>query len=172
MQTKRGQVPSVAAIVAYWHGRIPETDLGTDWDEAAERCWCCGQRRKLEKAHIVPHALGGSMEPANLVLLCSECHRRAPDVTDPAAMLEWIWANRATFHDFAFTPRDLARTFADLYGTNLEDAATAATAAPDWRDRLTRILEGIGDHSGQLSAASVAWAIQRAAQESPNTITA
>lgn len=44
----------------------------------------------LEKAHLVPHSLGGKAEPANLVLLCHDCHVEAPDFIRPQYMLAWM----------------------------------------------------------------------------------
>lgn len=52
--------------------------------------WDVWDRASLERCHLVPHALGGTDEPANLVLLCGRCHAEAPDVGDPRYMLRWI----------------------------------------------------------------------------------
>ena len=45
---------------------------------------------KLERAHLKPHALGGTNDPSNIVLICKTCHRDAPDWDDPAEMLGWV----------------------------------------------------------------------------------
>ena len=37
-------------------------------------CRCCGGRSGLHVHHIVFRSQGGSDEPDNLILLCSECH--------------------------------------------------------------------------------------------------
>lgn len=44
-------------------------------------CYACGIEEEggLERAHIVPHSLGGSCEADNLFLLCSYCHKENPD---------------------------------------------------------------------------------------------
>lgn len=80
-------------IVDYWSKYEDELGLAIDWSEAHELCWRCGYKSKLERCHIIPHSLGGSEEPANLVLLCRRCHREAPNINDPNFM--WIWLRTA-----------------------------------------------------------------------------
>lgn len=52
------------------------------WDKKqlelqAGRCWWCGKRlRKYHIDHRVPLAHGGTNDPANLVLACSNCNQR------------------------------------------------------------------------------------------------
>lgn len=42
----------------------------------------------LERAHVIPHASGGSdTDPENFALLCRQCHRDAPDTEDA----QWFW---------------------------------------------------------------------------------
>ena len=79
-------------IVGYWSQRESECGLSVDWAEAHERCWRCSRNATLEKCHIIPHALGGTDSPDNLVLLCSRCHSEAPNVADQSFM--WIWLRR------------------------------------------------------------------------------
>tara|TARA_R100001015_G_C4473491_1_gene56377 strand:+ start:51 stop:557 length:507 start_codon:yes stop_codon:yes gene_type:complete len=87
-------------IVDYWETRKYEGNIGTDWDTAAETCWCCSRFTKsLEKAHIVPDMLGGEYEVSNLVLLCSTCHREAPDFDNPDYMWDWLKAHSEAFHE-------------------------------------------------------------------------
>lgn len=59
------------------------------WTEgrSAQRAW---ERATLERAHIVPAALGGSSEANNIILLCPACHRESPDWHDPWEMAVWI----------------------------------------------------------------------------------
>ena len=81
-----------------------------DWGEPC--CWACGWYKNdqadygvshftnpleswdravgLEKCHIVPHMLGGSNDPSNLVLLCKKCHKDAPDTKNPRHMFRFI----------------------------------------------------------------------------------
>jgi len=154
---KRKATPEVEGIVAYWSVRIPETDLGTDWDEATIRCWCCGRPRKLQKCHITPHAQGGPATPDNLVLLCSHCHEDAPDVPNADAMFAWIRTSRHEFYDIGTSLKALARACADL-GADFEVAYVAAST-PEGRAKVKERLAQCGTHGGRLSASTVAWAL-------------
>lgn len=107
--TKRQSTPSAKRIIEYWKSQpqLP-CDVKIDWDTAHEKCWCCGYsdpefpEYTTERAHIIPHALGGSSDPENFVLLCPECHHDSPDVNDSIAMWDWIkleyknWLNELT----------------------------------------------------------------------------
>ncbi|EPW1408059.1 HNH endonuclease, partial [Salmonella enterica subsp. enterica serovar Javiana] len=44
----------------------------------------------LERAHIIPHSLGGSNDVSNYILLCSKCHRESPDIANESALIEWM----------------------------------------------------------------------------------
>jgi len=85
-------------IVNFWEGRIPEDEMGCDKADMLTHCWRCdvekkqGIKSKLEKCHIVPASCGGKDTPANLILLCSMCHKEAPNVNSTKAMFVWIKA--------------------------------------------------------------------------------
>lgn len=63
-----------------------------DWlckDEV--ECIVCGAVKHLEKCHLIPKGLGGSETPDNLVMLCHEHHRQAPNTSiSKDIMLNWI----------------------------------------------------------------------------------
>lgn len=59
-------------------------------------CFCCGKEGSVQIAHIIPHALGGTDLPDNLLLLCSACHAKSPDVTDKKYM--FIWLNQQPYY--------------------------------------------------------------------------
>jgi len=40
------------------------------------RCQLCGAENPLEVAHVIPYSWGGPDSPENLLVLCSNCHRR------------------------------------------------------------------------------------------------
>jgi len=44
----------------------------------------------LERCHIIPHSLDGKDEPANLFLMCRECHDNAPDTTHKDDFFTWV----------------------------------------------------------------------------------
>ena len=90
---------SIKEIVDYWSQHQDESGLSVDWAEAHERCWRCGCKKNLERAHIIPHAMGGKDEPSNLVLLCKRCHADGPNVDDPEIMWDWIRAYGVPFYN-------------------------------------------------------------------------
>jgi coenzyme F420-reducing hydrogenase beta subunit len=87
MSPRRPKMPSKAEIVeaqrAVW------SRLLIDGDPATE-CWACGATGSLERAHIVAHRNGGSMDPTNFFLLCHICHEEQPDDATVEAQLFWL----------------------------------------------------------------------------------
>ncbi|MBU5480014.1 HNH endonuclease [Blautia sp. MSJ-19] len=103
MSEKESIKTSKEEIVSYWVKYQDECGLSVDWAEANERCWRCGYKRPLERAHIIPAALGGKDEPQNLVLLCKRCHADGPNVADPEIMWDWIRGYGYPFYDMFWT---------------------------------------------------------------------
>lgn len=62
--------------------------LPNDTDSHLRKIW--QGAKGLERCHLVPRALGGSLEVSNMVLLCEECHLAAPDFAAPGYMLKWM----------------------------------------------------------------------------------
>jgi hypothetical protein len=83
-------------IVKYWRDNT-DINIFPCWEDAETLCWRCGYKftKDLQRCHIIPKALGGSDSADNLILLCRNCHREAPDVNDSAFMLRWL---EATMH--------------------------------------------------------------------------
>ena len=120
-------LPKHKAIVDYWQTRVYEQDLGTDWDEAEHRCWRCGVRRsgtksKLERCHIIPASLGGPDTVENLVLLCTHCHKEAPNINSKTVMWDWIKATKTELYDTFWTLRAFDEV-EKLYGVSMEQLA-------------------------------------------------
>ena len=145
-------------IVDYWETRVNECDLGTDFDEGTERCWCCGRKtRHLEKAHIVPKMLGGEYEVWNLVLFCTTCHREAPDFDSPEYMWDWIRANSDVNYDLYLWKRILEeykKMFGELKEFKGDDEKL--------RVRMKRAIEKSGWHGGTSSYATKACILKEA----------
>lgn len=59
-------------------------------EEDYPTCFVCGETHHLEVCHLIPKALGGTKDPDNVVLLCRRCHSKAPNITIPQIMLNWI----------------------------------------------------------------------------------
>jgi len=58
---------TIDQIIHYWLNHMDECGIGIDWSEAHERCWRCGYKTKLEKAHIIPDSLLG-VKPSQKIL--------------------------------------------------------------------------------------------------------
>ncbi len=106
-------------IVDYWFSIVDECGLSVDAAEAHERCWRCGCKGTLERAHIVPASLGGRDEPSNLVLLCRRCHLENPNVSDPEIMWDWIRAYGTSFYDTFWIIQGM-KEYEFIYNISLE----------------------------------------------------
>lgn len=104
MSKKRTNKTSHEQIADYWfkshsgneYALLDETELNIDACDCLTNCWRCGNERKLEKCHIVPHALGGSDSPDNYVLLCKSCHLENPNVSEKEYMIDWLKRSKTT----------------------------------------------------------------------------
>ncbi|MGW1225590.1 HNH endonuclease signature motif containing protein [Streptomyces sp. NPDC002530] len=81
---ERRTPPTVRAIARY---------LGMEEEPCCLVCWS----RTVERAHVVPKALGGSMDVRNFALLCPDHHAEAPDVADAESF--WAWVDYAELRD-------------------------------------------------------------------------
>ncbi|WP_371593203.1 HNH endonuclease signature motif containing protein [Streptomyces virginiae] len=92
---ERKTPPTVRAIADY---------LGLE-EAACLVCW----GKPVERAHVVPSALGGSMDVRNFALLCKKHHAEAPDVADAESF--WAWVDYAEIRD---TPEKWAAASDDV----------------------------------------------------------
>lgn len=100
-------LPSRYEIAKYWiEGEGRNSLYVKVYDTGEPICFACGyhaeywdrhklseekwNKSSLDRAHIKPKSLGGSDTVDNLVLLCSRCHKEAPDYVDSKEMLNWI----------------------------------------------------------------------------------
>jgi hypothetical protein len=98
-------LPTKSKILNAWYDINTRTDflfLKTNGKvrlaDDIDRCWNCHRLENhpwyedvhIERCHIIPKSKGGSDSPLNLVLLCSDCHRRSPDTTLPEILFEWF----------------------------------------------------------------------------------
>jgi 5-methylcytosine-specific restriction endonuclease McrA len=133
-------VPSKSRIIEHWRTDrrlLDEAGFLPDWGEPT--CWACDfgwngrydikhrkatwldclrawEKAPLQRCHIVPRSLGGSDHPANLFLLCAECHDLAPDTTDPRLFFRWVKSQNWLKRTFA----KLEQAFED-YGLDTKD---------------------------------------------------
>jgi 5-methylcytosine-specific restriction endonuclease McrA len=82
----RGKMPSIRQIIAAW-----SRERDAPWLSFEDKCWACGNwGGGVERAHIIPHSGGGSMEPLNFFLLCGACHRAQPDNAPREFQIAWL----------------------------------------------------------------------------------
>ncbi|MGP4052818.1 hypothetical protein [Streptomyces sp. 2A115] len=98
----RKSPPTVQAIVDY---------LGME-KAACLVCW----RTPVERAHVVPSQLGGSMDVRNFALLCAAHHAEAPDVADAESF--WAWVDYAELRDSPDKWLDAPAEVQDWLGRN------------------------------------------------------
>lgn len=69
-------------------------------DEDIKKLWSDKKvKSKLQKRHIVPHAMGGADAPENLFLLCADCHTLSPDTPNIERFMRWIYRERGRTHN-------------------------------------------------------------------------
>lgn len=72
----RARAQAVEERSSMRRGRIPDDVKQFVWARDEGRCAHCGCDGELQFDHVIPLALGGSSEAANLQVLCSRCNRR------------------------------------------------------------------------------------------------
>jgi hypothetical protein len=167
MTIKRVAIKStVAEIVAYWAPRESECGLSVDWAEAHERCWRCSRKTSLERCHIVPHSRGGLDTPDNLILLCSRCHREAPNVSDPSFIWTWLRRYAASFYDTDWINRgfeEFERIFSRKPFANLNDDIPEDRIRTALKKRFEMITVHFGE--GRPNPTTVAWLLSELEKE-------
>ena len=142
-------------IVEYWSNVEDECGLSVDWAEAEKLCWRCANETNLERCHIVPRSLGGSELPSNLVLLCSKCHREAPNVSDSKFMWLWLRAHAASYYGTYWQKRGIKEfefifsrsPFSTLDASAVSEAAIHAA--------MQRQMQKISTYFGEGGAKSI-----------------
>jgi hypothetical protein len=130
--------------------------LGID----APRCLVCGSDY-VERAHVVPHALGGSSDIGNLALLCPLHHREAPDVADAHAFWAWVDAAYSKWNDaIRALSEDVVTTLAETFGWTTEMFETANKRFGDLQERWSELVaQETSTHFGiGRKASTMAWA--------------
>ena len=121
---------TVEKIINYWEVSVDESELSIDFSEAAERCWRCAYKSKLQRCHIVPHSLGGEDSASNLVLLCKRCHVEAPNINDKEFFWDWLKSGKASFYDTYWTIRGI-KEYDNIYSEKMEDAVNRLQITPE-----------------------------------------
>jgi len=58
---------------------VSKEEIGDIRTAAKGRCFYCGQKARLSLDHVIPLALGGKHEKANLVMACLSCNSSKND---------------------------------------------------------------------------------------------
>ncbi|MEZ5119625.1 MAG: HNH endonuclease [Candidatus Nanopelagicales bacterium] len=116
------------------------------------KCHYCGadaEQSKLRVDHVIPQALGGPTEPANLVTACHDCNAGKAAMPPDAAAVEQLdernvaWAEaiqkaRREFEESAEQRRKIVRQFLSIWDEFLSSDAlpdTFDSAVLTWLDR-------------------------------------
>lgn len=81
----------------WWNRDNPEAvDCTPEEASHPKKFWNAWDRSSLQACHIVPHSLGGTVDPSNILLLCSDCHAECCDIPDAKYMKIWVGAKEMT----------------------------------------------------------------------------
>jgi hypothetical protein len=130
---RRKNIPSRKKIIDYWANINHPLDDGqfAVKNGAYERCFACGaNHRRLERAHIVPARLGGTVDCSNLHILCNICHLESEKFE--TADSYWKWYEYKINNDYDMGFKELAmimkvnniyddESFAKYYGISIKE---------------------------------------------------
>jgi len=165
MRNTGSKVP-VRDVIDYWSSRIDELEFSVDWRDADIYCWRCSHKtRALQRCHIVPHSLGGTDQPSNLVLLCGRCHLENPNTSDPKYFWMWLDAHRSLslhgmYNTYWFN-RGIEE-YRKVFGREPFLELNGASVSPDqiikaFSDLSNKVSKHFGDNG--LNPATIAWII-------------
>lgn len=165
MTAKRKSI-SKNAVRNYWKSRVMRGGAGlpvsvvdaimSDSD-GVKICWCCEKRGYQESCHIIPHSLGGSGDPENIFLMCSECHRTSPDTPDSSPFFEFVSQRAGAHHDMEvrFLREALARV-TDAVANGCDIAVIEA----DLVESLGRGYKSAALHGSDMSSSTIEWVLR------------
>ena len=152
----RDNPPSINKINSFWDKKLSKYLFHERLTDPQNMCWRCEKDKHLERCHIIPHALGGSNDASNLVILCHDCHIECPDVDDKNFMFQWIestsfvwWANFEKY-------KRIINLYKKIYGEYPYEFEV---------DDLELTKNSFSSHSGKVSIASMVWMISAGIKE-------
>ena len=127
-------------------------------------------KSKLERCHIIPNLFGGADTPANLFLMCAECHQLSPDTIYPDMFFKWVIERRKKYILGSWNPkyildevsklleRDVGMTITEL----LETINKLGSTAKIEESPLKEFMQGkIGLHGTKMSESSAIIATEK-----------
>lgn len=156
--TSRQNAPSKRKIWQYWINNGIQRGLDDSRYENAcnfNVCVCCARNSStLERAHIIPHSLGGSNDVSNFILLCGKCHRESPDVADEHALIEWVNEQPSEMESLLkLIQQEMSR-----YNLKIK----IATDENVIKEIFSDLYKNAGTHGGRFSDATRAYIIKQA----------
>ena len=134
--------PSCMACSQHWNGKYDPKN--PESDSECRQAW---NEIPLEKAHIVPKVHGGQNIPSNLILLCKDCHSKAPDVVHPEYMIKWCLLKTHHYNEMFIALKD-----------------AGVTEAPS-NYEIERALSICGTHGAKIKYTSFAYALRHIIDE-------
>ena len=110
-------------IVEYYKQHLHEEDFNVDFADLHNRCWNCGEIAKLYRCHIIPSSAEGEDHPNNYVLLCMQCHKKAPNCD--SKMIIWDWLNSNLFYCYdTYNGKEIIDEYQRIYHKDLTKEIT------------------------------------------------
>ena len=139
------------------------------------RCWrCANVEKSIERCHIKARQFGGSDDPSNLILLCFECHQKAPDMkNDTEAIWAWIKATKKPFYNTSLG-YEAFNEFKSIYGYEIVSEESPIIKklnnSKPFKRQLNKFIKDLhkitkeecGVHFNQISPSSLAIALKKA----------
>lgn len=154
----RQNAPSKKKIWQYWIDNGIQRGLDdTRYDNACDFnvCVCCGRESsKLERAHIIPHSLGGSNDVSNYILLCNKCHRESPDIANESALIEWMNEQPTEIESML----RLIQQEMDKYNKETQMAVNEILI----KEIFSELFKKAGAHGGRISDATKVYIVREA----------
>lgn len=131
-----------------------DADLKKLWDNATVK-------RQLQRAHIVPDALGGKDTPTNLFCLCKRCHRDSPDTIYANEFFRWVYNRRK---EGTLSHRVVNKAIAECEKRNVNPAFM------DLKEVFDNVYKTMGSHGAVIEESSYVAALVGSAMNKYNTL--
>ena len=158
--------------------------------------WSQPKIKELEKAHIVPRALGGKAVPENMFILCPKCHASSPDTVYRKEFFKWVYKKRTRYFerekikqifrscfeqgipfvspDIDYDSTDFSRFFTliNSHGSKLSEDSLPAVFVARSEEVFNSVIELICKKYGKLTADCFEDQVKRAIKSSKETLLA
>lgn len=133
-----------------------------DEDEDLKKLWDSPTvKRQLQRAHIIPDALGGEDTPSNLFCLCKRCHRDSPDTIYANEFFRWVYHRRK---EGTLNQRVVNKAIAECKNRNVNPAFI------DLKEVFGNVYEKMGSHGSVIEESSYVAALIGSAMNKHNAL--